>query len=524
MNSNSKIEQIRERIAEKLLLVATIVTIPAAIFSAFRIFSMGLKPLFIADIVVSVLLVVAYLTRAYIDYKKRVLGLIIYVFFLGTLALYTWGLFGLGFFMLFFTCILITTLFGLRYGIYLLILSVVVILIFTISVYYNLISWSADFNALSQNTFQWSSRLVFFITFSSIAIVTLGLVYQNLDNFNKEISESENRFRSLFENANDAIFIVNEDTIFDCNPKTLELFKCSKDHIVGMAAYELSPLYQPDGLGSKEKAIEYLRRALLGVPQRFEWRHCRLDGSQFDVEVSLNRIELGDSVFVQAITRDITDRKLFEQRVLKAEMESEEKERLKLAGDLHDDVGPLLSSLNMYLSLVEREQTENKKELLQTMQSILKDTITSVREISNNLSPHILNNYGLISAIHAFVESKQKLIKINFEETIGTYRLPRNIELICYRLIKELLNNTLKYANANSTTICIYKNDNLVHLIYKDDGVGFDSEDLLSHEHSGIGLLNIINRLNTLNANYILNSKPGKGFNFEMKYNLDNLL
>ncbi len=520
MEAIGKIEQFRERISEKLLVFGTIVTIPAAIFSGYRILTMGLKPLFIADILISKLLIISYFTRKKINYRKRIFWLVIYVFFLGVLAIYTWGLFGFGFFILFFSCIIITTLFGLRYGIFLLISSVLAIIVFIVCVSLGWLSWGIDFNALSHTTYQWAARLVFYISFSSIAVLSVGLVYKNLINVTKEIAVSELRFRSLYENANDVIFILDGKTIIDCNPKTLELFKCTKEQIIGLMVDEISPKHQMDGSLSNLLAKDLIGRTLQGKAQRFEWRHIRFDGSLFDVEVSLNRIELNEKVFIQAIIRDITERKLLEKRLLNAEIESEEKERLKLAGNLHDEVGPLLSSLNMYISLIERDETESKEDILSTMKDIVKESITTVREISNNLSPHVLNNYGLKSAIVSIVESKRKLIEINFVEELDEERLPRNLEVIIYRIVKELINNTLKYASAETAHISIVKNNNLLLFTYSDNGVGFDSDELLSHNHSGMGLLNIINRMSTLNASYRLYSKPGRGFNFEMSLKL----
>ena len=131
-----------------------------------------------------------------------------------------------------------------------------------------------------------------------------------------------------------------------------------------------------------------LELTLSGTTQRFEWRHKKLDETLFDVEVSLNMVAINNEVFVQAIVRDISERKFLDQKILNAVIETEERERLKLASDLHDEVGPLLSTLNMYLSLIEREETLNKQEILETMHDVLKETIGSVREISNNLSPH----------------------------------------------------------------------------------------------------------------------------------------
>lgn len=521
MDSNSKLEASRKRISDILLLVAMIVSIPAAFTSGYRVFTMGLKPLFIADIFLALFLVAAFITRNRIDYKKRTIGLILYVFFIGTLSINTWGLFGLGMFILFFSCIIITTLFGLRWGIYLLSASLLVIIYYSIGVHYKMISWDVDFNSLSNSSYQWFSRLVFFLAFSAIAVVTLGMMNRNLRTINKEIAESENRFRYLFENANDAIFILSGQRIVDCNPKTLELFRCYREQIVGTEVSRISPKTQYDGIDSVQKAKELIALTLNGQPQRFEWRHTRFDNTFFDVEVSLNSIVINEELYIQAIVRDISERKMLEQKILNAVVESEEKERLKLAGDLHDEVGPLLSSINMYLSLLEREETSNKPEILAIMQNVIKEAIGSVREISNNLSPHVLNNYGLAAAINVFIESKKMLIDIAFEENIGDLRLQNNLEPTCYRIIKELMNNTLKYANAKSIRLKINLVETNLYIAYSDDGVGFNYDELMLQQHSGMGLLNIINRLNTIKAKYDIRSKPNEGFYFEMRLTID---
>jgi len=127
------------------------------------------------------------------------------------------------------------------------------------------------------------------------------------------LKQSELKFKTLFESANDAIFLMKDDFFVDCNVKTTQIFRATKSEIIGKNPYLFSPLLQPDGQSSKSKTKEKIEQALHGIPQYFEWRHTRLDESQFDAEVSLNRIEFKNEVYLQAIVRDITERKKSER-------------------------------------------------------------------------------------------------------------------------------------------------------------------------------------------------------------------
>jgi len=148
----------------------------------------------------------------------------------------------------------------------------------------------------------------------------VSLILQRVKNIEK-INENEIKFRGLFEGANDAIFILEKNKFTGCNQKTLELFQCSEEEVIQKSPVDLSPLKQPDGSFSKDKARSKIKMAEKGLSVRFDWVHKRPNGSLFSCEVSLSKVIAGPNSYIQAIVRDISARKKSERQL----KESEEK-------------------------------------------------------------------------------------------------------------------------------------------------------------------------------------------------------
>lgn len=125
--------------------------------------------------------------------------------------------------------------------------------------------------------------------------------------------ESEQRYRALFEAANDAILLIEGERILDCNPKALAMFGCTREQVIREYPGRFLPENQPDGKPSRQMARRKTELALKGEPQFFEWQYYRYDETPFDAEVSLNRVELSGKTFLQAIVRDVTERKKAEE-------------------------------------------------------------------------------------------------------------------------------------------------------------------------------------------------------------------
>lgn len=131
----------------------------------------------------------------------------------------------------------------------------------------------------------------------------------------ERLEQSESKFHTLFNNAGDAIVLLQKDQFVDCNPVALETFQCRYEDLIGSTLLTFSPPLQYDGQKSAEKARDKINAAMNGVSQRFDWRHTHLDGTIFDAEVTLNRIDIDGESTIQGIIRDITERKRAEDAI-----------------------------------------------------------------------------------------------------------------------------------------------------------------------------------------------------------------
>jgi len=130
---------------------------------------------------------------------------------------------------------------------------------------------------------------------------------------NKALSESEDRYKALFENSGMAILFTREDMILDCNAKAAEVFRCKREDLTGMRPYNLSPRMQPDGRLSAEKGAKKIQSAITEGPQHFTWIHTRTDGENFPAEINLNAVNIGGKNYIQALVNDVTSRKEAEE-------------------------------------------------------------------------------------------------------------------------------------------------------------------------------------------------------------------
>lgn len=201
-----------------------------------------------------------------------------------------------------------------------------------------------------------------------------------------------------------------------------------------------------------------------------------------------------------------------EKRVLAAVIRTEEQERQRFAKELHDGLGPLLSIIKMLVSGLDADKSvETNDKIKLNLRQAVDEAIAGVRDVAANISPHILNNFGLKDAVEAFIKRLRQTekFKVCFTTNLSDERFGYSVEVIVYRVICELINNTLRHAAATRVTIDLQLEEGRLFLEYTDNGVGFDASAVA--KQGGMGLNNMRYRLQSGNGDIEFVSEHGRG-------------
>jgi PAS domain S-box-containing protein len=460
------------------------------------------------------------------------------------------------------------------------------------------------------------------------------------------LSERDRRYKVLFESAGDAIFLMRGGHFVDCNQKSLELFGCGREQLIGSTPSAFSPPQQPTGQNSQEAAEERMRLGLEGKTLHFEWQHRRWDGTAFEAEVTLSRLEIAGEAHLLALVRDVADRKraegalqasearfrtlmerapvaislsrygltlfvnqkylelygfasvdelvgrsigeqwspaframveerarqrsvglpaparyeavgqrkdgsqfpvevavaivdlpdgeasvgfltditerkraqedrqrsLDQLRALAGRLQSiREEERKRVAREIHDQLGQALTALKIDLSSLIHDLPAAKKEGSESVLNLIDQTIQSVRRISTELRPGILDDLGLVAAVEWAGEE--------FEARTGTtcrLDLPRDDIAVdpeqataIFRIFQETLTNVARHADASDVKVRLTREDGDLTLEVHDNGKGIPQDKLSSGE--SLGILGMRERAMLLGGELTISGPPENG-------------
>jgi PAS domain S-box-containing protein len=343
------------------------------------------------------------------------------------------------------------------------------------------------------------------------------------------LRESEERYRELFENARDAIYV------HDLNGKYISVNRAA-EALSGYTRDEILGRHFTDFVAKEH--IGHVRDCLLSKLERegettYEVEVMAKDGRRVPVEVSSRAIyENGAIVSVQGTARDITERKqaqdtlrMFSRQLI----EAQEDERRRIARDLHDQIGQALTAVKMNLYTVQRfciapEAAHCLKDNIDAVDEALR----LVRDLSVDLRPPLLDDLGLATALCWYVDRYEKRAGVTTEVLIElpnqNERFSRELETACFRIAQEALTNVARHARATHVLLQLTRTPTTLEMLIRDDGVGFDPAALRKRARrvATLGLVGMQERAHAAGGVLAIHSNLSRGTEVRFNVPVDN--
>lgn len=341
------------------------------------------------------------------------------------------------------------------------------------------------------------------------------------------LKQSEKQFRKLIRDLQVGVMLMDaEGNIMLANQAAYKVFEVTEDYLLGEKIWELfsnvchedERQFQTD---ERPAFIAMSKKELVKDVVMGMWNKERKERIWIIINAEPILDENGDLQNIVCSFTDITERKKFEKKKLaekiryqrqisQATIDGQEKERLEIGKELHDNLGQQLTTVKLFLDLAKSSESDQAMEMINLASKGVNDLINEVRAMSRSLVPPTLRDLGFVDAINDLLDSLRPAKKINIEFSYPEMEddvLNDQLKLALYRIIQEQVNNILKHASADKVIITLDVKGEAITLSIKDDGVGFDTMSV----KKGIGIMNIRNRVELLGGSVQINSAPGEG-------------
>lgn len=353
----------------------------------------------------------------------------------------------------------------------------------------------------------------------------------------RALRESEERFRAIFEFAPVGILVG------DANGRFVQANQASQA-ILGYSATQLQQrtfrdITCPDDLEESTRLHQALTESRIDHFRQEKRYQCR-KGKVIWSDTTVFSIQGSDEArYTIALLQDITEKKRIEaeQERLFSELQTaherlkelsrrlvevQEAERRHIARELHDEVGQALTAVNIHLQKMDQLcDKESLKPELEESIHIIKHTLQQVRNLSLDLRPSLLDDFGLVPTLRWYLDRQTRLASFatRFETNLET-RLPAELEVTCFRVVQEALTNVMRHAQAGKVSIELNQYPTIIELIIQDDGVGFDPQSALKEAIGGasLGLLSMEERVILAGGQITITSQPGHGTNIQVLF------
>jgi PAS domain S-box-containing protein len=332
------------------------------------------------------------------------------------------------------------------------------------------------------------------------------------------LREAEQKYRELFENAKDAMYVHDlEGRYVSVNRAAEELSGYSREEILGK---HFVAMVAPEYVYAVK---DHLSRKLgIEGETSYEVEVISKDGRRIPVEVSSRLIRKnGVAIGVQGTARDITERKLAAQvhrQYSRRLIQAQEEERQRIARELHDQIGQILTAVQFNLHTVQRLcPTSDAAAHVDDGIRVLDEALEQVRDLSLDLRPALLDDLGLVPALRWYLgrQARRTGLKPDIFTDLphADLRFTRDIETACFRIAQEALTNVARHARATKVTIHLGLDDSNLRLAVNDNGVGFDADALRKRVLGAptLGFQGMQERAEAVKGSFWIVSAPGKG-------------
>jgi PAS domain S-box-containing protein len=341
---------------------------------------------------------------------------------------------------------------------------------------------------------------------------------KRLENIQEDLRVSEERYRKLFENAQDGIWIHDLEGNYIS-------FNSAAEKMIGYTTEEIFKMNAKDLLSQESLDLAHnIRKKLLHnepVEQPYEQRVFRKDGREIYIQLSTSLVyDKGKPVGFQNIARDITEQKRMNENTrlyLQQATRAQEEERKRISHELHDDTVQALVVLSRQLDALatNKEVPDKIKERLDDLWKQTDSILQGIRRLSQNLRPAAIDKLGLLPAISSLAAdiSKDGSVATKVSVYGDERRLPEEEAVALFRVIQEAMNNVRKHSGATRAAIIIEFKPDTVKIIVTDNGRGFDAPQKIGDltKLGKLGLTGMQERVQSLNGTLHIVSEPGKG-------------
>lgn len=324
-----------------------------------------------------------------------------------------------------------------------------------------------------------------------------------------DLKESQKRYSDLFHLSPQPMCIYGsaDYRFIDVNKAATDHYGYSYDEFMTMTLLDIMP----------EADRQMMEEAILGQDREInktytgKFRNMKRTGEIMEVETYSTPLLINNNLATLVIAIDVTEKNLYEHKITKAIIKTQEDERYEIGGELHDNVCQILAASQMSLGMLRKSVAPEKLLLHDQCRDNISMALVEIRNLSHRLAPAFFDDSTLEEAIKRlftdFTLEKDVDIVFHYDKSVNERKISRDIQLNLYRILQEQLRNIQKYAKATIIEINLFIHKNTLNMKVADNGAGFNPK----FNKTGIGIANMQRRTALFSGSFMLESAPGKG-------------